>query len=66
MKHFELSPREIEIVNEVAKGKTNQQIADEKSISLNTVKTHLKNVFQKTNSRNRVELTIKVQNRIIN
>lgn len=62
MKHFELSPREIEIVNEVAKGKTNQQIADEKSISLNTVKTHLKNVFQKTNSRNRVELIIKVQN----
>ena len=36
-----LSRRELEVVREVARGRTNQEIAAELFISLSTVKSHL-------------------------
>jgi NarL family two-component system response regulator LiaR len=42
-----LSKREHEVLVLMAQGLTNQQIADKLFVSLNTVKTHLSNVFQK-------------------
>jgi LuxR family maltose regulon positive regulatory protein len=42
-----LSTREIETLKLIAEGLTNQEIADKLFISLNTVKTHLKNIFLK-------------------
>jgi NarL family two-component system response regulator LiaR len=39
----------------LAAGKSNQQIADELFISLNTVSHHLRNIFAKTGTVNRTE-----------
>jgi DNA-binding CsgD family transcriptional regulator/pimeloyl-ACP methyl ester carboxylesterase len=50
-----LSTREIEVIRLVAAGKSNQQIADELVISLNTVRRHVSNVFDKTGVANRAE-----------
>jgi DNA-binding CsgD family transcriptional regulator len=42
-----LTPREEEIMRWVAEGKTNWEISIILHMSLNTVKTHLKNIYQK-------------------
>ena len=43
----ELSGREKEVLKELASGKTNKEIADRLSISVNTVITHRKNISSK-------------------
>jgi DNA-binding CsgD family transcriptional regulator len=43
----ELSDRELDIVREVALGKTNKEIADKLYISTHTVITHRKNITRK-------------------
>ncbi|NMO94487.1 response regulator [Paenibacillus lemnae] len=52
-----LTPREQEILEQVAKGKTNRDISCELVISEHTVKNHLKNIMQKLHLDNRVQLT---------
>lgn len=47
-----LTPREIEIVQLLAKEYTNEKIANELNISFRTVETHRKNIMQKTKSHN--------------
>ncbi len=56
-----LSIREIEIVRYVANHLSNQEIADKLFISLNTVKTHLKNIFLKLEVDNRSDVVSKVK-----
>ena len=51
-----LSAREVEIIELVAEGLTNQEIADRLTISKRTVDNHVSNVFTKTGSKNRVAL----------
>jgi DNA-binding NarL/FixJ family response regulator len=51
-----LSPRELDVVLAVARGRTNNEIAAELFLSLSTVKTHLTNVHSKLSTRNRVEI----------
>ncbi|MHC8503938.1 response regulator [Pseudonocardia artemisiae] len=51
-----LSPRELDVVRAVARGRTNAEIAAELFVSLSTVKTHLANVHTKLAARNRVEV----------
>ncbi len=48
-----LSPREGEVLQQVAQGATNKQIADSLFISENTVKTHLRNIMEKLHISNR-------------
>lgn len=48
-KEFRLSEREIEIIDLIAEGFTSKEIATRLFISEHTVKTHRKNIFQKTN-----------------
>jgi DNA-binding CsgD family transcriptional regulator/tetratricopeptide (TPR) repeat protein len=50
-----LSEREVEVLRRVAAGRTNQQIADELVISLNTVARHVSNIFDKAGVANRAE-----------
>jgi DNA-binding NarL/FixJ family response regulator len=50
-----LSEREVEVLRLVAAGKTNQQIADDLFISLNTVLRHVSSIFNKTGAANRTE-----------
>ncbi len=51
-----LSDREIEVVQYVARGATNAELASELFISLSTVKTHLATIQEKLGVRNRVEI----------
>jgi len=48
-----ISPREGEVLQLVAQGATNKEIADSLFISENTVKTHLKNIMEKLHLVNR-------------
>lgn len=52
-----LSPREGEVLQLVAQGATNKQIADSLFISENTVKTHLRNIMEKLHLANRSQAT---------
>ncbi len=51
----ELTPREWVVLELAAKGMTNPEIAEQLSVSENTVKFHLQNVFQKLGVNNRTE-----------
>lgn len=53
---YNLSERQLEIIELARIGKTNKQIADELEISENTVKYHLKNIFQILDIENRSDL----------
>jgi len=66
-KSFEpLTPREVEVLNELAKGLANKQIADVFSITENTVKGYLKNILGKLRVSDRTEaVTVALQRGII-
>ena len=48
-----LTRRELEVLSALAAGQTNKEIANELDLSPNTVKFHLKNLFQKLDVHNR-------------
>jgi DNA-binding NarL/FixJ family response regulator len=52
----DLSDREVEIIELVAIGLTNQEIAGRLVISKRTVDNHVSNIFTKTGAKNRVAL----------
>ncbi|MGQ9476575.1 MAG: response regulator [Actinomycetota bacterium] len=56
---FDLTEREYEIVRLVAKGYSNKAVARELSISLSTVKTHLRHIFKKVGVEDRAQLIIR-------
>lgn len=50
-----ISNRELEVLGLMAKGYSNLEIANELSISLNTIKTHLSNLFIKLDVKRRTQ-----------
>ena len=57
-KAFGLTRRELEILRAVVAGYTNKEIAEQSSLSENTVKSHLTHIFNKSGASNRVELAL--------
>jgi DNA-binding NarL/FixJ family response regulator len=53
-----LTEREEQVLAAVAKGRTNNEIADALYITLSTVKTHVASLMAKLGARNRVEIAI--------
>jgi len=53
-----LTDREEQVLAKVARGRTNNEIADELYITLSTVKTHIASLMAKLGARNRVEIAI--------
>jgi len=50
-----LTPREVEIINKVAEGLSNKEIAQQFSIEAQTVKNHIHNILDKLQLHNRLE-----------
>lgn len=55
---FGLTSREMEILVKILEGKTNRELARQFSISQNTVKRHVTNIFDKLGVYNRLELAL--------
>ena len=58
---LELSKRELEILNLLAQGHSNQEIAAKLFISLSTVKTHIQNLFEKLEVKRRIQAVEKAK-----
>ena len=54
-----LSEREQEILSQLSKGFSNKEIADRMSISISTVRTHLRHIYEKLHVRCRVEAAMR-------
>lgn len=57
-KTFDLTRRELEIISAIVEGYTNKDIAQKFSLSEQTVKHHLTNIFDKLGVSNRLELAL--------
>lgn len=57
-----LTPREMELVEEIASGSCNRDIAEKFAISEKTVKRHLVNIFDKLGVSSRLELAVFAMN----
>lgn len=56
--HEQLTDREIEVLELLCKGRTNQEIADELFIALKTVKTHVSNILSKLGVQDRTQAVV--------
>lgn len=56
--HDELTSRELEVLGEIAKGKSNKEIADSLFITEKTVKTHVSNILSKLELQDRTQAAL--------
>ena len=54
----ELTSREVEVLEQVVAGATNQEIAETLHITHNTVKIHLRNILEKLHVQNRIQAAV--------
>ncbi|WP_111638537.1 response regulator transcription factor [Marinomonas shanghaiensis] len=59
----DLSERELNVAQLIAKGLSNKQIASEMAITERTVKAHLTSIFKKTKTKDRLSLALLAQDR---
>ncbi|MFC2135242.1 response regulator transcription factor [Bacteroidota bacterium] len=62
LRGYEFTNREIDVITLILDGKSNQQIADELFISLQTVKNYLSRIYKKLNLKSRLELVNYINN----
>ena len=55
IKELNISNREYEVLCEIAKGLSNQEIADKLFVSESTIKTHVSNILVKLNAKRRTQ-----------
>ncbi len=55
---YDLSKRELEVLRELTRNLTNEEIAEDLHISPSTVKRHIENMIAKTGFRSRVDLAV--------
>lgn len=55
---YGLSPKELHVVTALIQGKTPEEYAQEMGVTMNTVRTQLKNIYKKTNTRRQSELVL--------
>ena len=60
VKQHQLTDREADILVQIANGLKNQQIAEKLFISINTVKYHTRNLYEKLDVKKRTEITSKI------
>jgi DNA-binding NarL/FixJ family response regulator len=58
-----LTPRELDVLEELKRGASNRQIAERLFISESTVKVHLRHIYEKLGVRTRTELLAKTARR---
>lgn len=56
LQKYEITPRESEVIMEIYKGKTNQEIADSLFVTIQTIKDHTHRIYLKTQVKNRTQL----------
>lgn len=56
-----LSEREFDVLTELSKGNTNKEIGETLFISVNTVKSHLKSIYEKLDVKNRTQAVKKIK-----
>lgn len=57
---YNLSRREMEVVEAVAKGQSNKEVAHELFVTEKTIKFHLTNIFKKAGVKSRSQLIVKL------
>ena len=58
-----LTPRELEIIRLISQGLSNQEISLQLNISINTTKSHIKELFSKLDAHNRIEAVVMAKQR---
>ena len=56
------TPKEYEIILQIMEGLANKQLAETNFVSLNTIKTHLKNIYDKLGVNSRTQVIAKMRN----
>ncbi|MFT3811720.1 MAG: response regulator transcription factor [Micropepsaceae bacterium] len=56
-----ISPRELDVLNEIAAGRSNKEIAQSLGVSPNTVKTHIARLFEKLEAKRRTDALAKAR-----
>ncbi|MEM7368502.1 MAG: response regulator transcription factor [Bacteroidota bacterium] len=57
----DFTPKEVEILQDVFEGKTNRQLCEKHHVSLNTIKSHVKNIYEKLDVHSRSEAMAKIR-----
>lgn len=55
IKSLEISERELQVLNEISNGLSNQEIADKLYVTESTIKTHVSNLLVKLNAKRRTQ-----------
>lgn len=60
-----LTAKERRVLDLIKEGMSNQAIADEMQLSINTIKTHVKNIFRKLKVNSRTQACVYTDNKIL-